>query len=102
MDALHFAFHELFDGYRLRGSVAEGSGGKRQDARTLSIFFVLNTVCRILKFAMNSYSCLAIIFTRCMGMSPVRAMPGERERENANQTPIAGDIEGIAHHIRSR
>lgn len=46
---------------------------------TLSIFFDLKTVCMILKLAMNSYSCLAVILTRCMGTSPIYMVYGEKK-----------------------
>ena len=36
----------------------------------MSIFFALKMFWRILKLAINSYSCLAFIFTRCICTSP--------------------------------
>ena len=39
--------------------------------RAFSMRFDLNTFCITLKFAINSYSCFAFIFTRVIGMSTV-------------------------------
>lgn len=45
--------------------------------RTFSTLCDLKTFWRILKFAMNSYSCFAFILTRAIGTSPVK--PDHRE-----------------------
>ena len=71
--ALHFAFHELVDGYGLYRGHEQGARRQVRHTRTLSIFFALKTFCKTLKFAMNSYSCFAFILTRIIGTSPGKA-----------------------------
>ena len=69
-DALHLALDELlyWDGLR----EVDNSYMRAEWQHTLSIFLARKAFWRTLKLAMNSYSCLAFILTRTIGISPIR------------------------------
>ena len=68
-DALHLALDELlyWDGLR----EVDNSYMRAEWQHTLSIFLARKAFWRTLKLAMNSYSCLAFILTRTIGISPI-------------------------------
>ena len=65
--------------------------------RTLSILCERKMFWRILKFAMNSYSCFAFIFTRVIGTSPgysdgsLSRLPTRRSREGERTRRLTKD-----------